>query len=139
MRGGNPGGYTWILYVALHGIHHCLLLAIDVVLLCQPPIQLSDHVCNSWQHICNKGGETVQLVWWWMFTSYCLTPNCAVVNIVYCKLVPSVCNIHMMTLLISQIFIVVLELSYNIHCICCCVVCALSVKGQTFVLVLPYE
>ena len=27
--------------------------------------------------------------------------------IVYCKLVTSVCNIHMMTLLVSQIFIVI--------------------------------
>jgi len=37
----------------------------------------------------------------------------SVVNsFVYCKLVPSLCNIHMMTLLVSQVFI---GLSEHIH------------------------
>ena len=40
---------------------------------------------------------------------------------VYCKLVPSVCNIHMMRLLVSQIFIV-LKLNLQYSCICSCVV-----------------
>jgi len=33
-------------------------------------------------------------------------------SFVYCKLVPSVCNIHMVMLLASQIF---RNLSYNVH------------------------
>jgi len=43
----------------------------------------------------------------------------------------------MMTLL-NQIFIVG-ELKLQHSCICCCIVCALKAKGQTFVLVLPYQ
>ena len=52
-------------------------------------------------------------------------------------MVPSVCNIHTTTLLVSQIFIVLLELKLQYSCICCCIVCALRAKGQTFIFVLP--
>jgi len=45
----------------------------------------------------------------------------------------------MMTLLVSQVFIVLLELKLQYSCICCCVVCALMAKSQTFILVLPHE
>jgi len=41
----------------------------------------------------------------------------------------------MIILLVSQILIVLLlELKLQYSCICCCVICALRAKGQTFVL-----
>jgi len=44
---------------------------------------------------------------------YCA--KCSRIHFVYCKLVPSVYNIHMMTILVSQIFIVFWNLSNSIH------------------------
>ena len=42
----------------------------------------------------------------------------------------------MMTLLVSQVFIVLLEFKLQYSCICCCVVCALRAKGRTCLTVL---
>ena len=82
-------------------------------------------IISYWIWCCSCGTTQYKINW--------ISVQSVVNSFVYCKLVPSICNIHTMTLLVSQIFIVLLELKLQYSRICCCVVCALRAKGRTFV------